>query len=130
MTNIMDHLSVGVPSISEATAFYNGLLETLGIALLAETDGFAAYGVDAPQFLAMVPEDGEAYSAGNGVHISFKAPSPEAVTAFHNFAMENGGTCAGEPGPRAAYPKADVFTGFVKDPFGNKLEAIFNGFAA
>ena len=57
MTNIMDHLSVGVPSISEATRFYNGLLETLGVSLLAESDGFAAYGKDAPQFLTMVPEN-------------------------------------------------------------------------
>ena len=130
MTNIIDHLSVGVPSITKASSFYNGLLQTLGISLLAETEGFAAYGVDAPQFLVMLPEDGNAYSAGNGVHISFKAPSPEAVAAFHDFAINNGGTCAGKPGPRAAYPKADIFTGFVKDPFGNKLEAIFNGFAA
>lgn len=130
MTNIMDHLSVGVPSISEATSFYNGLLETLGVSLLAETEGFAAYGVDTPQFLVMVPENAEAYSVGNGVHICFKAQSKEAVEAFHSFAMNNSGVCAGKPGPRAAYPKPDVFTCFVRDPFGNKLEAIFNGFAA
>jgi len=31
---------------------------------------------------------------------------------------------------RAAYPIPDVYTAFVRDPFGNKLEAIHNGFAA
>ena len=132
-TNIMtiiDHLSVGVPAIEEAARFYDGLMETLGFKNLAQTDGFAAYGVAAPAFLIMKPENGDASSAGNGVHIAFAAPAKNAVDAFHAFAIENGGACAGAPGSRPGYPKADVYTAFIRDPYGNKLEAIFNGFAA
>lgn len=127
--NIVDHLSLGVPSISEACNFYDGLMKTLGVDLLAETSNFAAYGKDAVQFLLMTPLNEQSCSAGNGTHIAFKALSQSAVDAFHAYAMENGGVCEGSPGQRPAYPKPNVYTAFVRDPFGNKLEAIFNGFA-
>lgn len=127
--NIIDHLSIGVPCIDRACEFYNGLMETLGCSLLAATEGFAAYGNGTVQFLVMKPENGEDYSSGNGTHICFAAPSQESVDAFHRYAMASGGQCAGEPGPRRGYPKPDVYTTFVRDPFGNKLEAIHNGFS-
>lgn len=127
--NIIDHLSLGVPSIERACQFYNGLMETLDCSLLAATDGFAAYGNGAVQFLVMTPANGESATAGNGTHICFVAPSREAVDSFHQFAKDNGGACEGAPGPRPEYPKPDVYTTFVRDPFGNKLEAIHNGFA-
>lgn len=128
--NIIDHLSVGVPDIDAACSFYDGLMETLGYQCLAKTDGFAAYGADSVQFLIMKPGDGGAYSAGNGTHICFVASAQSHVDAFHRVAVESGGTCEGEPGPRPGYPKPDVYTAFVRDPFGNKLEAIHNGFSA
>lgn len=126
--NIIDHLSVGAPDIEKAADFYDGLLGTLGIEQLAASDAFVAYGAAAIQFLVMKPEDGSDYSAGNGVHVCFTAPNRTAVDAFHNFAVANGGEDAGRPGPRPGYPIPDVYTAFVRDPFGNKLEAIHNGF--
>lgn len=126
--NIIDHLSVGVPCIDKATSFYDGLLETLGYGCLAANDTFAAYGRDTVQFLVMKPENGEPFTAGNGTHICFVAPSQEAVKNFHDHAKNNGGECAGAPGLRDGYPIPDVYTAFAYDPFGNKLEAIFNGF--
>ena len=63
-------------------------------------------------------------------HIAFAALSEQAVDSFHQQACEQGGRCEGKPGSRPAYPKADVYAAFVRDPFGNKLEAIFNGFTA
>lgn len=128
--NIIDHLSLGVPNIEQGSQFYQGLLATLGYEQLAATDGFAAYGKDAVQFLIMRPENGDTCSAGNGTHICFAAPTAQAVDAFHDFARNNGGECAGAPGPRENYPIPDVYTTFVRDPFGNKLEAISNGFSA
>lgn len=128
--SIIDHLSLGVSDIDSACDFYDGLMATLGSTRLAKTDGFAAYGDGAVQFLVMKPADGEAYSAGNGTHICFVARDREAVDAFHEYALANGGTNEGAPGPRPGYPKPDIYTAFVRDPFGNKLEAIHNGFAA
>ena len=126
---IIDHLSVGVPALEQGTQFYDGLLNTVGIKKLAQTDGFAAYGVNTPTFLIMLPHNGDAPTHGNGVHIAFVAPNVEAVNAFYKFALDNGGVCEGAPGPRDGYPM-EVHTAFVRDPFGNKLEVIFNGFNA
>ena len=126
--NIIDHLSVGVSSVDKATSFYDGLLDTLGSKRLATSEAFAAYGNDSIQFLLMKPENGESFSVGNGTHISFIASSKEAVDNFYDHARNNGGECAGAPGAREGYPIPDVYTAFVRDPFGNKLEAIFNGF--
>ena len=127
---IIDHLSLGVPDLPAGRRFYDSLLESLGYACLAATEAFAAYGDGAIQFLIMTPLDREAASAGNGAHVCFVAPSPEAVDAFHRIALAGGGTDEGAPGPRPGYPKPGVYTAFVRDPFGNKLEAIHNGFAA
>lgn len=128
--NIIDHLSIGVSDIVFGCGFYDGLMQTLGCERLAATDSFAAYGTDRVQFLLMKPLDGREHSAGNGTHICFIAQSQEAVRNFHQYALENGGVCEGEPGPRPGYPKPEVYTTFIRDPFGNKLEAIYNGFAA
>jgi len=126
---ILDHLSVGAPSIDDACAFYDGLMKTLGAARLAANDQLAAYGNSHPEFLVMKPYDKGEQTFGNGVHIAFKAADRAAVDAFHKFAIGNGGTCEGQPGGRDGYPNPDVYTAYVRDPFGNKLEVIFNGFA-
>lgn len=128
--NILDHISLGVPSIDEGRRFYDSVMETLGYSCLAANEAFAAYGKDAPQFLLMVPADGEAFTAGNGTHIAFRAEATANVDSFHKAAMAAGGTCNGEPGPRPDYPAPNVYATFVIDPFGHKLEAINNGFAA
>lgn len=130
MTNIIDHLSLGVPDLATAVPFYDGLMASLGYENLATTPHFAAYGKGAVQFLVMPPENGQAASTGNGTHICFVAKTNEDVEEFHNYAISNGGACAGAPGPREAYPIPDVYAAFVRDPFGNKLEVINNGFAS
>ena len=127
---IIDHLSVGVPNVADACPFYDAVLETIGAKRLATLEPLAAYGSDRVEFVIILPNDGGAQTAGNGVHVCFVAPSQDAVDAFHKAALANGGTCAGEPGPRPGYPKPDVYAAFVHDPYGNKLEAIYNGFAA
>ena len=127
--SLIDHLSVGVSDITEATRFYDATLAALGSTRMATSDAFAAYGQGTIQFLAMKPNDGEAAGAGNGTHICFAAPSQEAFDAFHAAALSAGGQDEGKPGPREAYPIPDVYAAFVRDPFGNKLEAIHNGFA-
>jgi len=126
---LIDHLSVGVASIGDATKFYDPLLATVGGNRLSTTDGFAAYGKEGVEFLVMLPYDKQASSGGNGAHICFVAPSREAVDSFHKTAMDEGGTCEGEPGPREAYPVPDAYAAYVRDPFGNKLEVIHSGFA-
>ena len=128
--SIFDHLSLGVSSIEQAANFYDGLMQTIGCDALAVSGGFIAYGKTSVQFLVMLPRDGKAATAGNGTHIAFVAPDKETVDRFHHCAVNNGGSCEGAPGERPEYPLPEVYTAFVRDPFGNKLEIIHNGFSA
>lgn len=130
MQNMIDHLSVGVANLADAQRFFDPVLATIGVKRLAATDGFIAYGKDAPQFLAMLPYDKKAASAGNGVHVSFAANTRREVDDFHKAALAQGGKCEGAPGVRPGFPgDPKAYMAFVRDPFGNKLEAIANGFA-
>lgn len=127
--NILDHISLGVPSIEDARKFYDPAMVTLGLDCLAANGAFAAYGKGSVQFLLMVPANGSAFSQGNGTHVAFRAESTDAVDNFYAAALQVGGVCSGKPGPRPDYPTSDVYAAFVRDPFGHKLEAIHNGFA-
>ncbi len=126
---MIDHISVGVDDIESAKKFYDTILEKLEYYLIAEMDGLLAYGKNGIQFLAMKPYDGDSASAGNGMHVAFKAATSEQVDEFHRAAMQAGAMCEGAPGARA-YPHAEVYAAYVRDPFGHKLEALTNGFAA
>ena len=56
-------------------------------------------------------------------HWCFRAPSRAAVRAFHQAALANGGTDDGPPGIRESY-SPDYYAAFVRDPDGNRLEAV------
>lgn len=130
MQNLIDHLSVGVSDLEAAQKFFDPVLKTIGVDRLAANSSFVAYGKDAPQFLAMLPYDRQAATPGNGVHIALHAKSRSDVDAFHKTALMLGGKCEGAPGVRAGFPgDPEAYMAFVRDPFGNKLEAIASGFA-
>lgn len=124
---MIDHLSVGVTDIIRAEKFYDTVLATIGMKRLAELETIRAYGAEQISFLAMTPYDQQAATHGNGTHIAFRAEHDAEVDAFHTAALEMGGTCEGKPGERP-YPHAVVYTAYVRDPFGNKLEVIRGGF--
>ena len=69
------------------------------------------------------PVDGEPASVGNGVHVCFIAESHAAVDEFYRTALAHGGTDAGPPGLRPEYD-ANYYGAFVRDPDGNKIEAV------
>ncbi|MGB1236838.1 MAG: VOC family protein [Pseudomonadales bacterium] len=127
--SIFDHLSIGVSDIAKAHYFYDDLLALVGCQVMVKHPQFIAYGTDTVQFLAMLPCNGESQSAGNGVHIALVAAQRQIVDDFYQLALERGGSDAGAPGLRPQYPLPNVYTAFIRDPFGNKLEIIHNGFS-
>jgi len=81
------------------------------------------------QFLLMLPADGNNFTVGNGTHVCFAAKEKNYVDGFHKASISRDGVCNGLLGIRSEYSKPEVYTAFVIDPFGNKLEAIYNGFS-
>lgn len=120
---MLHHVSVGVADVERAAKFYDAVLGALGYNRVMEFLPYAvAYGDDNPSFWLGLPYNQETPSAGNGVHISFMAPSREAIEAFYSAAIELGATDEGAPGARPDYGP-EYFGAFVRDPDGNKIEA-------
>jgi catechol 2,3-dioxygenase-like lactoylglutathione lyase family enzyme len=124
---MIHHVSLGVTDVERAAAFYDAVLAPLGYRRTFEVEGVAiAYGEKSPEFwIGGAVDSSRPVSAGNGTHVAFAAPSPEAISQFHAAAMENGGVDEGAPGPRPEYGP-DYHGAFVRDPDGNKIEACLN----
>ncbi len=120
---MLSHVSLGTNDAARAAAFYDPVLAALGIRKLDERDGSIDYGVAMTVFSLERPSDGEPASVGNGVHIAFAAGSRAQVDEFYRVALANGGSDAGPPGPRPEYD-ANYYAAFVRDPDGNKIEAV------
>ncbi len=125
----LDHVSVGVADMKRAKDFYDAALAALGLApvMPVEFGGeLAALGYGRPGrpvFWIGSPVDGQRPGAGNGVHIAFRAERRADVDAFFRAAIEHGGVEDGPPGLRAQnHP--DYYCAFVRDPDGNKIEAV------
>lgn len=120
---MLDHVSVGVTDLARATRFYDAALGALGYGRMLTFDVAASWGEDFPRFWASLPIDGTPASAGAGVHVCFKAKSRADVDAFHKAALAAGGTDDGAPGLRPQYTPT-YYGAFVRDPDGNKVEAV------
>ncbi|KXF82623.1 VOC family protein [Enterovibrio coralii] len=119
---MLNHVSVGTSDLQSAMRFYDAVMETLSVSRTHTIEGVAAaYGAQF-EFWVGLPYAGKA-SAGNGVHIALTAPSKEAVNAFHQAAIEQGGKCDGAPGYRAEYGDG-YYAAYIKDLDGNKIEAV------
>ena len=60
------------------------------------------------------------------MHVAFDAETREAVDAFHAAALDAGGRDNGVPGIRSEYSET-YYAGYVLDPNGNNIEAVFHG---
>lgn len=126
---MLHHVSVGSRDVPRAVAFYDQVLKALGYKRVMEFLPHAVgYGDQHPEFWVQTPADGKSASVGNGVHISFAAPSREAVNKFHAAAIKAGGKNEGAPGPRPDYGP-DYYGAFCRDLDGNKIEAVVIGMA-
>ena len=120
---MLHHVSLGTNDAARAAAFYDPVLAVLGIRRLGERDGSLDYGTSTMFFSLEKPTDGRPASVGNGVHIAFMADGRAMVDEFYRAALANGGSDAGPPGLRPEYD-AHYYGAFVRDPDGNKLEAV------
>jgi catechol 2,3-dioxygenase-like lactoylglutathione lyase family enzyme len=120
---MIDHISIAVRDLEASAAFYAATLAPLELTRLIDRPTQVGFGKRYPELWlnarpAMAPPPADV-----GAHVALRAPSPEAVTAFHAAALAAGGTCDGPPGPRAA-AMTTYFGAFVRDPDGNRIEAV------
>lgn len=120
---MLHHVSVGTNDVARARAFYGPLMALLGYRSLRDHPHSLDYGVTDVVFSVETPVDGAPASAGNGIHICFVAADRSAVDGFHRLALELGGSDAGPPGVRPQYDD-HYYGAFVRDPDGNKIEAV------
>ena len=126
---LLDHVSITVRDLARAKPFYKAVMGALGATLAYERDDAIGFGErnraqdDAHSYLSVF--ESPAAAPDERRHWCFRAPSAEAVRAFHAAGLAAGGTDEGAPGLRPAYHAA-YYAAFLLDPEGNKLEAVFH----
>ncbi len=118
---MIDHISIGVSDLERARRFYTPVLATIGLMQLRDWPAAVGFGKKYPEF--WINRRPDLMASDTGVHICLRAPSTEAVDAFHAAALAFGGTSDGEPGLRPEYNER-YYAAFVRDPDGNKIEAV------
>ena len=122
---MFSHLFVGVTDFDRALAFYQPLMESLGLPQrFVERDrpwaGWQSTPGPRPLFLVGRPYDGQAHAPGNGQMTAFLASTRAVVDRAHAIALAHGGRCEGPPGLRPEY-HAHYYGAYFRDPDGNKL---------
>jgi catechol 2,3-dioxygenase-like lactoylglutathione lyase family enzyme len=116
---MFDHLGFAVKDVGKSRAFYVAALRPLGITLMREGEGWAAFGTG-PHTQFWIGAWGK---PPGGFHIAFAAKDRATVRAFYAAAMKAGGKDNGPPGIRANY-HPDYYAAFVIDPDGHNIEAV------
>jgi len=121
---MFSHVTLGTNDIAGARRFYRAVMPVLGFSEPFEMPGGIVFGdLAGPKIFIGPPFDGAPASHGNGEHVAFLAPDRAAVDAFHAAAIAHGGRCEGAPGLRLQY-HAHYYAAYVRDPDGNKLQAV------
>jgi len=120
MSNMLDHVTIGVSDVEQSKKFYDRALRPLGIArLYAEGELFAGYGVSPKAFFWIGSRD----IPQTGAHIAFTTQDRTTVDRFHDEAIAVGGRDNGPPGIRPNY-HPNYYGAFVLDPDGHNIEAV------
>jgi catechol 2,3-dioxygenase-like lactoylglutathione lyase family enzyme len=122
---MLDHVSIPVPDLERASAFYDAVLSCLGLVRRKQRPGAIGYGPasrPAPVFW-LLSQGAPSATPGLGLHISFQAPDRASVDSFHRAALSAGGSDAGAPGERPHYTQP-FYGAFALDLDGFKIEAV------
>ncbi len=120
---MIDHISVGVTDLERAARFYEATLAPLGLSRLVTRPGTIGFGKSYPEFWINLRSRMSEVDPESGCHICLRAKSPDAVDAFHASALSSGGSSDGAPGLRP-HDRVRYYAAFVRDPDGNRIEAV------
>jgi len=118
---MIDHISVAVADLRKSAAFYDKLLAPLGMTRLVNRERTVGFGKRYPEFWLNARPAMAAVAADTGIHICLRARTEDAVKAFYQAALANGGADDGAPGGRQG-EMTKYYGAFIRDPDGNKIE--------
>ena len=120
---MIDHVSIPVRDLAAATRFYEAVLATLGMSKLEDRPATVGFGKKYPEFWINLRSDMTPAPANHGAHVCFRAHSTELVDAFHAAALHAGGADDGAPALRPHHGEG-YYAAFIRDPDGNRIEAV------
>ena len=122
---MIGYTMVGTKDLSKASEFFDKVLSVLGAKRLMEEEKFVVWGhsMDETCFSTCLPYDGNEAKPGNGTMIAFSAENEEVVNKAYKAALDNGGTCEGEPGLR----DFGYYVAYFRDLDGNKFNVFYGG---
>jgi len=120
---MIDHVSIAVADLKASAAFYDRVLEPLGLLRMVERPGTIGFGKKYPEFWLNARPGMSAVEDETGNHVCLRAPNVEAVKQFYETALAQGGQGDGAPKTRQA-TVTSYFGTFIRDPDGNKIEAV------
>ena len=120
---MIDHVSIGVRDLDRAARFYAQALAPLGLSRLVTRPTTVGFGKTYPEFWINLRAGMAPVAHDSGVHICLRARSANDVDAFHAAALKAGGRSDGAPGLRP-HDRVRYYAAFVRDPDGNRIEAV------
>lgn len=119
---MIDHVSIAVSDLRRADAFYTAVLAPLGLLRLRVEAGRVGFGKAYAEFWINFRST---IGDGDGAHVALRAASMDAVNAFHDAALAQGGADNGAPGfrDRGTGPNC-YYAAFIRDSDGNCIEAV------
>jgi catechol 2,3-dioxygenase-like lactoylglutathione lyase family enzyme len=118
---MIGYVTLGTNDFARAAAFYDALLEPLGVRSMAPNDRIKLWRTKGGGGMLGIakPFDGKPAAAGNGAMVALNVGSKELVDRLHAKAIELGGADEGAPGERGP----TFYGGYFRDLDGNKLVA-------
>ena len=122
---MIGYVTFGTNDIQRAAKFYDAIAGEMGTGRMMDFETFIAWGAwDGPAGIAATkPFDGKPASVGNGTMVALQAKDRAQVDKLYEIALANGGSDEGAPGLRAHY-HPNYYGAYVRDPDGNKLQAV------
>ena len=120
---MIDHISVGVSDLEKSARFYEVTLAPLGLSRLVTRPATVGFGKSYPEFWINLRAGMSPIPPESGSHICLRAKSADEVDAFHAAALNAGGSDDGAPGLRP-HDRVRYYAAFIRDPDGNRIEAV------
>jgi len=124
---LLDHVSISVPNLDLVRPFYDAVMAALGAAKAYDNEAAIGYGerchrMEVANSYISIYQSAEANCDARR-HWCFKAATRDQVKAFYAAGLRAGGLDDGPPGLRLQYHE-DYFAAFLRDPVGNRIEAV------